>query len=214
MEATAYRRARRRAIVFLAVATAILWFPVVGVLLGEPPGFLRSLGFFSEPHGTALAWVLAVAVALLYSSFAVRNIPLVRENWHALTVAKLLGVAAAVGAAVVEEAFFRRMVMDQVFAAGGGSLVQILVSALIFGLAHGIWGIVTGNLVAGVGATIATGTLGAALAVVYLVGGRSLAPVITSHFIIDAVIQPGIMFAAFSGQMPRPEKGWWRLTSR
>lgn len=211
---TIHRRAKRRALLFLAAATAILWLPVIGVLLGQPPGFVRNLGFVSEPHGTVLAWVLALAVALLYSSFAIRNIPLVRENWHALTAAKLLGVAAAVGAAVVEEAFFRRVVMDRVFGAGGGSVMQILASALIFGLAHGIWGIVTGNLVAGIGATIATGTVGAALAMVYLVGGRSLAPVITSHFIIDAVIQPGIMFAAFSGQMPRPEKGWWRLTSR
>ena len=50
---------------------------------------------------------------------------------------------------------------------------------------------------------IATGTLGAALGVVYVVGDRSLAPVIISHFIVTATIQPGIMFAAFSGQMQR-----------
>jgi hypothetical protein len=48
---------------------------------------------------------------------------------------------------------------------------------------------------------IATGTLGTALAFVYVVGHRSLAPVIVAHFTVTATIQPGIMLAAFSGQM-------------
>jgi hypothetical protein len=50
---------------------------------------------------------------------------------------------------------------------------------------------------------VSTGILGAALGVVYLAGARSLAPPIVSHFIVTAVIQPGIIFAAFSGQMQR-----------
>jgi uncharacterized protein len=50
---------------------------------------------------------------------------------------------------------------------------------------------------------IATGTVGGALAVVYLVGERSLAPPIVSPFLITATIQPGITFAAFSGRMGR-----------
>jgi membrane protease YdiL (CAAX protease family) len=121
---------------------------------------------------------------------------------------------AAVAAAIVEEAFFRRMIMDAVFAAGGDSLVQVAGSALIFGVAHGVWGIVTGRMVVGIGIMVATGTLGIALAVVYLVGERSLAPVVISHFIITATIQPGITYAAFSGQMRLPGKNWWRITSR
>jgi membrane protease YdiL (CAAX protease family) len=51
---------------------------------------------------------------------------------------------------------------------------------------------------------IATGTLGAALALVYVISDRSLAPPIVSHFLVTAVIQPGILFAAFSGQMRKP----------
>ena len=65
-------------------------------------------------------------------------------------------------------------------------------------------------MTAGLGAAVATGILGAALGVVYVVGERSLAPIIVSHFIITAVIQPGILYAAFSEQMPRPQAGWWR----
>lgn len=169
---------------------AILWFPVVPLLLGTPPGFLRNLGFVAGPGETPLAWVLALVVALIYSMYTVLNNHLVREHWRALTAAKLLGVTAAVAAAIVEEAFFRRVIMDEVSAAGGGSLIQVMASGLVFGVAHGIWGIVTGRMVVGAGVMIATGTLGIALAIVYLIGERSLAPVIISHFIITATIQP------------------------
>ncbi|HUF17494.1 MAG TPA: CPBP family intramembrane glutamic endopeptidase [Thermoanaerobaculia bacterium] len=175
--------------------------------MGRPPGFLRDLGFLSGPAGTPLAWILALAVAFAYATYTVRNNPLVREHWRALSAAKLLGVTAAVGAAVVEEAFFRRVIMDAVLSAGGGSLVQVVVSGLVFGLAHGVYGIVTGRLAVGLGVMIATGTVGIALGAVYVIGERSLAPVIVSHFIITATIQPGIMYAAFSGQMGRPKKG-------
>ena len=61
----------------------------------------------------------------------------------------------------------------------------------------------------GLGAVVATGILGTALGIVYIAGERSLAPVSVSHFLITAVIQPGILLAAFSGQMPRPRAAWW-----
>jgi len=48
-------KAKRKGIIFLAVAGAILWFPVVRLLMGQPPGFLRDLGFFSGPGGTPVA---------------------------------------------------------------------------------------------------------------------------------------------------------------
>ena len=172
--------------------------------------FLQNLGFMSGPGGTPIAWVLGHAVAFGYSAFAILNIPMVREHCCALSAAKVLSLAAAFAAAIVEEAFFRRLVMDTLSAAGISTAGQIFGSGLLFGLAHGVWGIVTGRFVPGCGAVIATGILGTALGVVYVAGERSLAPVIVSHFLITATIQPGILFAAFSGQMPRPRAGWWR----
>jgi hypothetical protein len=192
--------AKRRAIIFLAVAGTILWVPVTQLLLGRPPGFLRNLGFFSGPSGTPLAWALGFLVAFAYCAYAIGS-PLVARYWRAVSLLKLFAIVIAVAAAIVEEAFFRRIVMDGVMTAGGGPLLQILASALIFGGAHGIWGIVTKRIFVGIGVIVATGTLGAALAVVYLVGDRSLAPPIVAHFVITATIQPGILFAAFSGKM-------------
>lgn len=198
-------KAKRAATIFLLAAGAVLWIPTARLLMGRPPAFLRDLGYLSGPPGTPLAWVLACLVALLYTAFAVGNIPLVRQHCCRLSAAKLLGVVAAVAAAIVEEAFFRRLVMDWVQSAEGGRLLQIAASGLIFGLAHGSWGIVTGRIAAGVGAMIATGSLGFALGAVYLIGERSLAPVIASHFVVTATIQPGMMYAAFSGQLHRPK---------
>lgn len=197
-------RARRNALLFLSIAGIILWIPLVSLLLNRSPGFLRDLGFLSGPGGTPLAWILALFVAAIYAAFTIRNIPIVHQYWRALSLLKLYVVVIAVAAAIVEEAFFRRLVMDWVLAAGGGDLAQVLASGLVFGLAHGIWGIVTGRIAVGIGTVIATGTLGVALGIVYLVGGRSLAPPIVSHSLITAAIQPGIMFAAFSGQVHKP----------
>lgn len=53
-------------------------------------------------------------------------------------------------------------------------------------------------------AAVATGIIGVALAVVYILGGRSLAPCIAAHFLIDAVIQPGLLLSAVSGKWDRP----------
>lgn len=192
--------AKRRAITFLAVAGTILWVPVARLLLGQPPGFLRNLGFVSGPSGTPLAWTLGLLVALGYCAYAVRS-PFVARYWRTASLLKLFAIVIAIAAAIVEEAFFRRIIMDRVMDADGGPLLQILASALIFGGAHGIWGIVTRRVFVGIGVMVATGALGAALAMVYLVGDRSLAPPIVAHFLITATIQPGIMFAAFSGQM-------------
>ena len=79
----------------------------------------------------------------------------------------------------------------------------MIASGVIFGLAHGIWGIMTGRVTVGISTMIATGTLGLMLGLVYVLGDRSLAPVIVAHFMVTATIQPGITFAAFSGQMRR-----------
>jgi len=197
-------KVKRNSAVFLVLAGGMMWVPVVSLLTGSPPGFLRHLGFVSGSPGTVLAWCMGLVVAVLYAAYAVRNIPLVREHWRAVSLFKLLGILVAVSAALVEEAFFRRLLMDALMRAGWSTLVQVVASGLIFGLAHGIWGIMTGRVSVGVGTMIATGTLGTALGLVYVVGDRSLAPVIVAHFLVTATIQPGIIFAAFSGQMHQP----------
>jgi membrane protease YdiL (CAAX protease family) len=198
------RTVKRNAVLFLTIAGVVLWVPVAQLILGNPPRFLRDLGFLSGPRSTPPAWILGMVIAVLYATFAIRNIPLVREHWRALSFMKLLGVLVAIAAAVVEEAFFRRMLMNMLMREGWSPVAQVVASGLVFGVAHASWALFTGHLVAGIGAMIATGTLGTGLGLVYILGDRSLAPVIIAHFVVTATIQPGIMFAAFSGQMRQP----------
>ena len=53
-------------------------------------------------------------------------------------------------------------------------------------------------------ATVATSVLGMMLGVVFLLAGRSLAPCIVSHFIINLLIEPGLVLAATRGEMGSP----------
>lgn len=198
-------RPEKQAVTFLVVAGGILWIPMAWTLLGRPPGFMRNLGFLAGPSGTPLAWVLGLVVAILYAGFTVRSIHLVRRHWRAVSWFKLLGIVVAVAAATVEEAFFRRLLMDSLMRAGWPAPGQVFASGIIFGAAHGIWGVVTGRFMVGVRVMVATGIVGLALAVVYLVGDRGLPPVVISHFIVTATIQPGITIAAFSGRMRSPD---------
>jgi len=97
-------------------------------------------------------------------------------------------------------AVFRRIVMDQVLQAGGGFSLQITVSALAFGLAHAVWGLAKRSLATAVRTAVATGVMGLLLAVVYMIGNRSLAPCITAHFLITFALEPGLMLAAVTGE--------------
>jgi uncharacterized protein len=129
-----------------------------------------------------LGGVLALAIAAAYIAFAVKNVPPVAQTWIRPSLSKLVVVAAAFAAATVEEAVFRRLVMDYVLQQGGGWVVQVLASGLAFGLPHGIFGLIKRNATAAFRAATITGILGALLGVVYLIGGRSLAPALQLTF--------------------------------
>jgi membrane protease YdiL (CAAX protease family) len=108
-------------------------------------------------------------------------------------------------AGILEEVIFRKWLMDYFQKHAIGPIVQVLGSGLAFGLAHGVWGLLGRSLRAAASATVATGLLGAGLGVVYIVSGRSLAPCIATHFLINALIEPGLVLAAMSGQMGKWE---------
>jgi len=46
-----------------------------------------------------------------------------------------------------------------------------------------------------------TALLGGALAIVYVIGGRSLAPCVAAHFAINALLEPGLVLAATRREM-------------
>lgn len=166
----------------------------------NPGKFTSYLGFASGRAGNGTGWILGLVVAVLFIVQSAR-LPSVRANLVRPSLLKLLALAVAVTAGILEEVFFRRLLMDAVQNRGFGLVLQVVASGLVFGLAHGVWGLLGRSLRTAAGATVITGALGAALALVYIASGRSLAPCVAAHFLIDAFIEPGLVLAVTRGEM-------------
>jgi membrane protease YdiL (CAAX protease family) len=165
-------------------------------------GFLRYTGWLNAGPAP-LGWLLALIVAAAFTAIACR-LPSVRANLFTISWLKVLALAVAIAAGFCEEAIFRKLLMDALAHGGTGLTMQVLASGLAFGLVHGIWGAFRGSVTAAIGATVATGVLGLALAVVYLASHRVLAPCIVSHLLINALAEPGLVLAAVRGEMGAP----------
>ena len=162
--------------------------------------FVVYLGFAPGRTGHIGGWIGALIVTLAFVLTSIR-FPSVRANLWRPSWLKLLGIAVAVTAGILEEVVFRKLLMDALMTRGFGDLTQIALSALAFGLAHGVWGLLGRSVRAAFGATMATGLLGASLAIVYLAAGRSVAPCVIAHFLINALVEPGLVLAAVRGEM-------------
>ena len=171
-----------------------------------PRSYFTWLGFLPGRHSpNPVGFPAALVVAVLFTAISAYRLPSVRANLVRPSWLKLLAVGVAVAAGILEEIAFRGLLMDSLHHHGIGPIVQVVVSAIAFGVAHGIWAIFGGHLRVGIGAVSATGAFGAALAVVYLMSGRSLAPCILAHFLLDLFIEPGLVLAATRGEMSRSQ---------
>ena len=165
--------ATRKTWIILSGITAAEAVPLVIYTLQSGSRFVRYLGFTGAARGTLLGWNLALLCPPPTPGVRVSRSSAIRSNFfrvNALKIFALLVFAPVTG--IFEEMYFRKALMDGVLAQGGGALVQVAISAVVFGLAHGIWGLFGRSIRIAVGATVATAALGAALAVVYLASGR------------------------------------------
>jgi membrane protease YdiL (CAAX protease family) len=181
----------------------------VAQMVSRPIHFLTWTGFLPGKHTpTAAGWVAGAVVTLAFILGSVR-LPSVRQNLIRPSWLKLLAIVLAFVAGILEEIAFRSDMMDPLRNHGVGPVLQVFLSGLVFGLMHGVWAFFKGSWRAGLGAIVATSLLGWALAAVYLLAGRSVAPCIAAHFLIDLFIEPGLMLSAIRGEMGagRPAPG-------
>jgi membrane protease YdiL (CAAX protease family) len=130
-----------------------------------------------------------------------RAIPFVAGMQREISLFKLLGILAAVVGGIVEEVFFRRWIMDTLLFRGFGSITQVIISGITFGLAHAGWALLAKrDLKFSLPAIISTSILGVFLAIIYLAGGRNLGPCIFAHAMVNVVIEPWLMLSAVSGK--------------
>ena len=199
MSSTAHEtKTQRILIVLIAVQAGILAI----MFSGDPSRVPVYLGFAPGLHGTLLAWTLAAIVTVTYV-WSASKISDVRRYLFRLDRLKIIAVIAAALASIIEEVVCRKLVMDFLHARGFGNIGQVVASAVAFGVIHVFWGIK--SIAAAVNAVLSTTILGAALAIIYIVGDRSLAPCVVAHGLISGLIEPGLMIAAVSDRL-----GVWR----
>lgn len=189
--------ARRIALFFLIGVTIAEGIPLAMGFAGNPRQFI-----FNSP-GTALAWILALLIAALFIGLTLRRHQFIREHLLIFSLLKALAIPMALVSGIFEEVFFRAFIMNLALKGGWSTASQILISALTFGLAHGIWGLFGRSWQVAVGAMMATGLLGTALAVVYVVGERSVAPCALAHVLINLAIEPWLILSAAASRWER-----------
>lgn len=168
----------------------------------NPAAFLRYAGFPLSRTGLR-GWALAISIAVIFTAYSAK-LPSVRANLFRPSLLKFLAFLVALAAGLCEECVFRKFLMDSLMQRGLGPVVQIMASAAAFGLVHAIWGLMRGSIFAAFRATLATGSLGLALAVLYLVSNRVVATCVVAHFIINLLAEPGLVLAALKGEMSSP----------
>ncbi len=189
-----------RVAVFLAGSIVGEW-AALGVMLWIGRGqsmTLRDLGWGRPTSWGALG--LGVLVAAIYCAMTSANpqVGLRLIEWSPL---KLLALVAALTAGIVEETVFRGYVVTVLGRMNYPAATQVLVSGLVFALAH-VYGFASAfAYVISLGLTF---MLGIALGIVYLAGKESLTPVILSHVLIDAVIEPWLLLGLFTAPAGKP----------
>jgi uncharacterized protein len=167
--------------------------------------FFHYAGFDQAAASGLLGWTSALLVVIGFVLFS-RGLPSVRANLFRPSWLKLLALLVAIASGFCEEMIFRKWLMDILQHKGCGPILQVAGSALAFGFVHAVWGLMRGSLRAALGAMIATGGLGFVLALVYLMSHRIVLPCIVAHFLINLLIEPGLVLAAVRGEMSAPAR--------
>src|ERR1700720_3228780 len=101
----------RKSAIILALIAAIEGAWVLLNFYVNGSRFFYYLGFAPNIGGGTLGWLLAFFISALYVAAAAR-LPSVRENLFRISWLKLLGVAVALSAGILEEVVFRRCLMN------------------------------------------------------------------------------------------------------
>ena len=184
----------------LIAASVLMFSPLAMVLLGYNIPVFKNLGFDRDSFAPLTTWILATIVAIAYIVYTFRAIPFVRSQQREISLFKLIGIVSAVIGGIVEEAVFRRWLMDYLMYGGFAPVFQVVLSGVVFGMAHGSWLLARGEFKFALPAILSTTVLGTFLAGIYLSGGRNLGPCIFAHVLINIVIEPWLMLSLISGR--------------
>lgn len=162
---------------------------MLGLALHRQGSGWRALGW--NKGAPLWAWLAVVAIVILNVSSDLLGV--LKGFAHPLefSVFRLYGGIVAGGTAgFCEEAVFRGYIMTRLRDAGISPVLQVLASGFWFGLVHFNFGT---SLLTTFTVTVGNMVLGVLFALVYLLGRRSLLPVVGAHVLIDLIIEPWLV---------------------
>lgn len=167
----------------------------------NPKGFVENrLGYSSEILSNFSVWFLILLIAIVYITYTIVAIPFVKSHLFTFSWLKIIGIWAAIVTGIVEEVIFRHALMDYLVSIEFTSVSQVFISGLAFGVSHGAWVLLRGEVKIALPIIISTTILGCLLAMLYLYTGRSTFAPILAHILINMAIEPWLMLSAVSGK--------------
>jgi membrane protease YdiL (CAAX protease family) len=201
--AAVHGSAAQRFLLWILGGVIVEWVFAVWFVLRSRGSSFKDIGVWR--FGTWPAWVVALLFATLSISSNLRFLPRMHipisyafmpRGFH-LVAALLLGITAG----FCEEVLFRAFLMTEFANAGYGKVMQVLMPGVAFGLAHA--GYLNQGLLPWLGIMLPTAFLGMIWGIAYLLGRRSLLPVVVAHFLNDATALPWIAFFMVTGSLGR-----------
>lgn len=193
----------KTAIILSSISVVLTGF-IIFWYVNNPEKFIKEgLGIQLDVFDRPFVWIFALCIAVGYILYTVTFVPFVKKYLFTFSWLKLIGIWAAIVSSTVEEIVFRKVLMDWLMNLDFSITIQIFVSAVMFGLAHGAWVFLRGEFKIAFPVILATTVLGALLAILYIVGDRNILAPIVAHLLINLFIEPWLMLSAVSGKWVR-----------
>ncbi|GAK07973.1 CPBP family intramembrane glutamic endopeptidase [Geomicrobium sp. JCM 19038] len=183
---------RKQTMIYVTCINVMFFIALIVFLIPEPSSFLDLLGLGERIP--VFGWVTAILVAAVYSAYTLWIIPDIRPFVFELSKLKIWAIPLAVLSGIIEEVFFRKIIMDAIQGLGYGVLLQTLISATIFAAAHLIWVLFSRDWRFILPVLISTFVLGVLLSLAYVASDRVVLPVIVAHIVINLIIEPGLLY--------------------
>jgi membrane protease YdiL (CAAX protease family) len=198
----------RRKTGFILITFSIIMFsPFIMNLVGIKNPIFQNLGFSRDTLAPFYSWILSLILSVSYILYTFRKIPFVLKMQREISFLKFVGILSAFASGLLEEVIFRRWLMNITMSLGYGAVVQIVISGIIFGLAHSIWFLFKREIRFAISAVLSTSTLGVGLAMIYVISGRNIGPCIVAHVLINLVIEPWLMLSSVSSEWKNKNVG-------
>ncbi|MEB5481760.1 CPBP family intramembrane metalloprotease [Shouchella clausii] len=185
----------------LASTSILLTTSILSWFIGNPKRFIETrMGIHEGVFADFYVWLFTFIIVIGYVVYTIIALPFVRAQLFNMSWLKIIGVWAALATGIVEEVLFRHLLMDFLQSFHVSEVLQIILSGIIFGFAHGAWGIFRRDAKIVLPVIISTTILGCFLATLYIMSGRSTFAPIVAHVLINLIIEPWLMLSAISGK--------------